>query len=300
MASSKPSYTVPLHGNYHAYYQKRGSDFEGDERLALLPPGIFHGKRVLDIGCNEGYVTCEIAQRHGARQVVGVDIDAELVSLAWKRRRYLWSLQKPAHLDITAATGKRKRREETHGKPASNNSASSTRSADDFHYFPAALQHMLGPLPLPRPNFNVVSTSFPHNVSFVASDWAANGCHLDSQGYSVVVALSVTKWIHLNDGDDGIRRVFNRVYDVLQPGGVFVLEVQPSDSYHKARRMHPRLKAVKLELKPEQFGEELVKLGFQEQDISIEDANEGGFKRPLRIYTKPQLLDCSSRTCREV
>jgi len=52
-------------------------------------------------------------------------------------------------------------------------------------------------------------------------------------------SLSVTKWIHLNDGDAGIRAFFRRVNEVLRPGGSFVLEIQPSDSYHKARRMHP-------------------------------------------------------------
>ncbi|KAH7098612.1 Bin3-domain-containing protein [Auriculariales sp. MPI-PUGE-AT-0066] len=253
MASSKPSHTVPLHGNYHAQIlSKRGSDFEGDERLALLPLDIFHGKRVLDIGCNEGYVTCEIAQRQGTRQVVGVDIDPDPVALAWKRRRYLWSLQKPAHLDITGSFPPRH--------------ALRTTSIT----FPAALQHLPGPLPLPRPNFDAVSTSFPHNVSFVTSDWAANDCHLDSKVTALLSReLSVTKWIHLNDGDDGISRFFNRIYDVLQPGGVFVLEVQPSDSYHKARRMHPRLKAAKLELKPEQFGEELVESGSRSRTLAL-------------------------------
>lgn len=40
-------------------------------------------------------VTLNPAQKLGAQRVVGVDIDAELVALAWKRRRHLWSLQKP-------------------------------------------------------------------------------------------------------------------------------------------------------------------------------------------------------------
>ncbi len=33
-----------------------------DPRLALLPADMFVGKRVLDVGCNEGYVTCEIGE----------------------------------------------------------------------------------------------------------------------------------------------------------------------------------------------------------------------------------------------
>lgn len=68
---------VPIYGNYHgfvrlrrpqcsrslkvfSYYSKR--PFVNDPRLALLPVDIFVGKRVLDVGCNEGYVTCEIGE----------------------------------------------------------------------------------------------------------------------------------------------------------------------------------------------------------------------------------------------
>lgn len=49
--------------------------------------------------------------------------------------------------------------------------------------------------------------------------------------------FSVSKWVHLNDGDDGIKSFFHRVYEVLRQGGRFVLEPQPWDSYAKARRM---------------------------------------------------------------
>ena len=41
-----------------SYYSKR--PFASDSRLSALPKGIFHGATVLDIGCNEGWVTCEI------------------------------------------------------------------------------------------------------------------------------------------------------------------------------------------------------------------------------------------------
>lgn len=41
----------------------------------------------------------------------------------------------------------------------------------------------------------------------------------------------------MNDGDEGLKRFFNKVYDVLRPGGSFILEPQPWESYAKARRM---------------------------------------------------------------
>ena len=49
---------VPIHGNYYGYYLKR--PFTADPRLALLADDLFTGRRVLDVGCNEGWVTCEI------------------------------------------------------------------------------------------------------------------------------------------------------------------------------------------------------------------------------------------------
>lgn len=42
------------------YYAKRF--FVKDPRLALLPSDFFSAAVVLDIGCNEGWVTCEIGQ----------------------------------------------------------------------------------------------------------------------------------------------------------------------------------------------------------------------------------------------
>lgn len=52
-------------------------------------------------------------------------------------------------------------------------------------------------------------------------------------------SLSVTKWIHLNEGDDGLRRFFERVHSVLQPGGLFILEPQEWETYAKAKRLDP-------------------------------------------------------------
>jgi hypothetical protein len=76
--SSALNSNAPVHGNYHSYaflvkdilfwtqlsdryYSKR--PFASDFRLGALPEGIFHGATVLDIGCNEGWVTCEIGNR---------------------------------------------------------------------------------------------------------------------------------------------------------------------------------------------------------------------------------------------
>jgi len=49
---------------------------------AKLGKDIFADKEVLDIGCNAGLISLEVAQGYGARRAVGMDIDADLVEAA--------------------------------------------------------------------------------------------------------------------------------------------------------------------------------------------------------------------------
>ncbi|TCD69838.1 hypothetical protein EIP91_005915 [Steccherinum ochraceum] len=244
--------TVPIHGNYHGYYNKR--PFIQDPRLQLLPPELFQHARVLDVGCNEGWVTCEIAQLWNARRVVGVDLDETLIRAAWKRRRTVWSLQAPpsssSHQDEVDAD------------------AMEVDSALDAEvdYFPASCEHMFGALPIPPQSEDeaVSADRFPHNLTFQTADWTRQAIHEDSEGYDAVVAFSISKWIHLNDGDDGLLRFFRRVHSVLTTGGTFVLEPQEWDTYAKAKRMDTRLKenAKDLKLRPEDFERILREIGF--------------------------------------
>lgn len=44
-----------------------------------------------------------------------------------------------------------------------------------------------------------------------------------SMKFGLVLCLSVTKWIHLHHGDEGIMRLFRNVTSVLEEGGIFVL-----------------------------------------------------------------------------
>ncbi|KAH9938345.1 Bicoid-interacting protein 3-domain-containing protein [Fomitopsis serialis] len=276
-----PNSSTPIHGNYHGYYTKR--PFANDPRVAVLPSSIFAGARVLDVGCNEGWVTCEIAQSKGARKVVGVDIDDKLVRLAWKRRRYVWSLQEPSTSKGTMEDEMppaRKRR-----KVDANGGGGDTLQAD---YFPASFEHMFGPLPIPPVDApdGPGRDEFPHNVTFRAVDWVNMEILEDKDGYDVALAFSISKWIHLNGEDEGLMRFFRRIHSVLRLGGTFVLEPQEWESYHKARRMNPKLKSLEhLKLRPNDFEKILQEIGFGPPE-HLGQIGEGGFKRPIDVYTK--------------
>ncbi|KAJ7636951.1 Bicoid-interacting protein 3-domain-containing protein [Roridomyces roridus] len=261
--------SVPIHGNYHGYYAKRPC--VNDPRLALLPPSTFSGKRVLDVGCNEGWVSCEIAQSHGASKVVGVDIDDALVRAAWRRRRTVWSAQGPPG-ETAETDGQSRKRKRVDVDPVG-----------EADYFPASCAHSLGPLPIPQSSPDV----FPHNISFRTADWVNEAIPEDATGYDVVLAFSITKWIHLNGGDAALDTFFSRVAAVLAPGGQFIVEPQAWETYRKAKRMDKKLRdtAQGLKLRPEDFPRMLAKLGFSEL-VELGSVGDGGFHRPVDLYTK--------------
>ncbi|CAL1701126.1 unnamed protein product [Somion occarium] len=274
------SQTIPIYGNYHGYYSKR--PFVHDPRLALLPPTLFQNARVLDVGCNEGWVTCEIAQSWGAKRVIGVDIDESLVRAAWKRRRTVWSQQSPPtdlnNIDGSPQTSKKRKRESDAGEH-------DVPRPIQVDYFPASCEHMFGPLPIPPTSES--DAGFPHNVVFKATDWVSTEISEDAEGYDVVVAFSVSKWIHLNGGDAGLMQFFRRVHTVVKVGGAFALEPQEWDTYAKAKRMDPKLKenARDLKLRPDDFEKILMDLGFGPAE-HLGKAGEGGFRRPVDLYRK--------------
>ncbi|KAG6835712.1 hypothetical protein H0H93_015423, partial [Arthromyces matolae] len=265
------------------YYAKRPS--VRDPRLALLPPTLFPGARVLDIGCNEGWVTCEIGQSWGAHRVVGVDIDDTLIRAAWRRRRVVWSLQQPNSGDIdstTVSSTKTKKRKRDH--------IPDEPPHPQPDYFPASCEHEFGSLPIPPSQSQSRGRHvFPHNVSFRQADWLTTHIPEDDEGYNVVIAFSISKWIHLNNGDDGLREFFKRIFEVLKPGGTFVLEPQAWDTYGKAKRMDEKLKenAKKLTIRPEDFGSILGAIGFSSpQHFGV--AGEGALFKPLPSSLPPQ------------
>ncbi|XP_045147707.1 7SK snRNA methylphosphate capping enzyme-like [Echinops telfairi] len=109
--------------------------------------------------------------------------------------------------------------------------------------------------------------------------------------YDVVLCLSLTKWVHLNWGDEGLERMFRRIYRHLRPGGILVLEPQPWSSYGKRKTLTEAIykNYYRIQLKPEQFSSYLTspEVGFSSYELVATPKNTSkGFQRPVYLFRK--------------
>ncbi|WFD38207.1 uncharacterized protein MJAP1_001155 [Malassezia japonica] len=267
----------PVHGNFRRYYGMRSaraaqaaSVDRMDERVAALLKwynsqrgDVRAPERVLDVGCNAAKPLIELCQHADPplERAVGVDIDPVLVSDAKAAVRAAWSQMQP---DV----------------PGSQEGA-----AD---YFPACFATHLGPLALPPGP----ARGFPKCIALYEADWVTHDCaplaHEDALGYDLILCFSLTKWIHLNQGDGGLVRFLHRLCACLRPGGILALEVQPWRSYDQARSVSRDLRQAyaALRLYPDDMEYVLGVFGL----IPLGPVAVGtgyGFRRPVLLYQQP-------------
>ncbi|KAH7408697.1 S-adenosyl-L-methionine-dependent methyltransferase [Phaeosphaeria sp. MPI-PUGE-AT-0046c] len=231
------------------------------DHIQGLVPHLFTGKKCLDIGCNAGGVSCQLAFDYHAASVTGVDIDKILVGQA---------------KNLLALRASRVRPPTQHTE----------RSVDWFPmsavlkygYIEPDSQSSRGSIP------PIASLQWPR-VSFYAADWATDR---DSTGfYDVILALSVIKWIHLEHLDQGLKSFFAKCVTSLAPGGHLVVELQTWESYEKAVRPNkaphflPNFK--QLQYRPETSFDQLL----ADQGLVL-CASSDALKRPIKIYRKSQ------------
>ncbi|GMN50583.1 hypothetical protein TIFTF001_019740 [Ficus carica] len=246
-------------GNYRNYYGYRiGQDMVEDPRLKVMKKEWFEGKDCLDIGCNNGSITIQIAKKFHCKSILGVDIDPNRIEDAY------WHLRKFAKMDKTE-----KMHGKTFGLKVSENASglgnNTAASLDD-----ETRQNLWSCSSEERDLFDIVSfqqENFVHSL------------------------LSVSKWIHLNWGDDGLVTLFSKIWKLLNPGGSFVLEPQPWKSYQNNYRISETTAEnyKKISFRPESFQELLLdKIGFRtvEDVTSSLSGTKSGFNRPILVFRK--------------
>lgn len=246
-----------IYGNYNRYYGYRNPSNIEDDRLNVMEISWFEGKDVLDIGCNVGHISLHIAKEFGPKKIVGCDIDRKLLKAAKTNIRNYMS--------------------------------------DDFPQFPISMKKY-GPLAAPVIESNR-AYSFPHNVHFMHCNYALDNDEqlaLVQEEYDVILALSITKWIHLHNGDEGLKRCFKRMFKQLRPGGKLILEPQSWDSYKKKKKLTESIfKAFKaIKFKPDFFKQYLLskQVGFTScENLPMPFNKSKGFSRPVMVFIKPHL-----------
>ncbi|KAL5341213.1 Bicoid-interacting protein 3-domain-containing protein [Aspergillus crustosus] len=103
--------------------------------------------------------------------------------------------------------------------------------------------------------------------------------------FDVVLLLSVTKWVHLNNGDAGILTLFAQIRGILNEAGYLVIEPQPISNYARASKRNKELREAykNICIKPP-FDDELEAQGFER--ILEFEREEEGFARPIHVWRK--------------
>ena len=242
------------------YYRYRK---DNDGRLQLLKSTWISGKHVLDIGCNTGDITFAVAKKFNPRVIEGIDVDGHLIGDAKKKHRIL----SRSHDD--------------------EKGESATKSKSLTAFVPRVLAKKC--VNTKKEN----NLPFPRNVLFKEADILSENILsvLSRSDYDTILCLSVTKWVQLNFGDNGLLKLFNTAFKLLKPGGLFVLEYQPWKSYIKNRNTSSHTKAIfpTITIRPEQFESHLAAVGFEViEQLGTALSEARGFNRPFLVLTKPR------------
>lgn len=246
-------------GNYHRYYGYRAPN-QDDPRVLSMNKEWFNDKAVLDIGCNAGNILLWIVSNCSPWRALGIDLDGRLIGRARKKL-----------IKLAEQISEEKKTSDDDNLTETEEKTEDTNSKQEI----VNLDHQ-----------------FPNNTTFKTANFITY--QFRYQKFDVILCLSVSKWIHLNWGDKGIMDLFKKAYNMLEPGGKFILEPQQWSSYKKKKNITETIKEnfSSLKIKPEQFTDILLseEVGFSRcEELNInypEDFHKGFSIRPIFIYYK--------------
>lgn len=141
---------------------------------------------------------------------------------------------------------------------------------------------------------DLANTSYPFNIKFNQCNYVISDeslLALETEQFDTILCLSVTKWVHLNFGDAGLKMAFKRMYRQLRPGGRLILEPQDWKSYKKRKNLTNEIRKhyQNIKLFPCQFQEYLLSLevGFEHCfEMERRQHEIKGFRRPIYVFEK--------------
>ena len=254
-------------GNYKGYYNRRGTD----TRVDTFKADWFTGKYCIDIGCNEGQLTLDIAQRYQPKSIIGIDYDGTLIESAQsKLKRAKYTLENE---DV---------------QKSKTSDQVTTGNPSIIRFRPRNVKTRVDDI---KDSQLQSYALYPYNLQFARRDISCfNDTDANACRYDTILCLSVTKWIHLNQGDEGLLQLFNHFFHILRTSGRLILEYQTWKSYEKRKnatdtiiRIFPTIKIL-----PEMFENVLVeKIGFNiEERMGATIENSQGFHRPILVLMK--------------
>uniref|UniRef100_A0A915K7S1 RNA methyltransferase n=1 Tax=Romanomermis culicivorax TaxID=13658 RepID=A0A915K7S1_ROMCU len=280
-----PVHTEPVTCEDHQNRHKSGKRFDekaasfDDPRLIHFKREWFENRTILDVGCNIGLVALYLAKNFAPKMITGLDIDQHLIGVARKNVRY--------YLDENITTDDGDVKNADLKKLKESNKA-------PFGYF----ARKYGPISAPPVRKTDLDdekqNQFPFNVKFKTANYVPeNEILLDivQPEFDTILALSITKWIHLNWGDNGLKLFFKRLHKNLKPGGILLLEPQNFLSYKKRKKLTPEIFEHYQQIKffPQDFNKYLLgeEIGFESCELVANPKHDSeGFRRPIYLFRK--------------